>query len=431
MVKIKNYIGINKFFFTLKIKIHVLFYTIKKLFKGNISIFRFTRILKRLNYFLIKLKYNKYVKIGKKTRFDLYIPGFPSQGFYTALNKFDIFDEKLPNTTVLISLTSACRYKCIHCYQKFDRGKDLPLSLLIPVVKKLQDMGVAFFNIEGGEPFLVYNKLKKACEVIDGRSEIWINTTGDGMTKEKCKELKDLGVTAVMFSLHSIVPEELDTFMGYNWAWDNLVKGIEMCHKTDIPIAFNICLQPMAFYNGDFEEIMKKAKSFNAAIIQLIKPKPSGAWLKSGAGVFTENDIEMVKIVVNRYNNNRIYKDYPSISAQICEELPQMFGCTAGGTDRFYINAKGDVQPCEFLNISFGNIQNEDFSIIYKRMRKVFNKPGENWLCEKYSKDIVKIMKAYNITTLPLNKELSKQVYENWDRGNYTELYKVFEEKYK
>jgi len=429
--KIKNCTGIRKYLFSMKIKIHVFFYFFLELYKGRITIKNFFLILKRLLYFLEKLKHNKFVKIGKNTRLDLYIPGFPSRGFYTALKKFSVFDSKLPNTTVLISLTKACRYRCVHCYQRNDKGKDLPLEKLIPVVKQLQDMGVAFINIEGGEPFLVYEKLKDICEVIDERSEIWINSTGDGMTAQKCSELKKSGITGIMFSLHSIVPEEFDAFMGYKGAWDKLVRGIEICHKEDIPVSFNVCLNPESFYNGIFEKIMERVKSYKAAIVQLIKPKPAGAWLDGdGACVFTKKDLQYVKKLVNKYNRNPAYRNYPSISAQICEEDPEMFGCTAGGTDRFYINAKGDVQPCEFLNISFGNIGKENFDSIYRRMRKIFKKPGECWLCESYSKDVLKLMKRHNITTLPLDMEFSEQIYNKWDRGKQTELYRRIEEEY-
>jgi MoaA/NifB/PqqE/SkfB family radical SAM enzyme len=431
MEMITNCTGIRKTFFKLMMKVHVFFHYLKEVLESTLSFKRFILLLRRLLYFLSKLDHNKFVRIGKNTRLDLYVPGFPSKGFYTACNKFRVFDEKLPDTTVLISLTSACRYRCVHCYQRNDKGKDLPTDSLIPVLKRLQDMGVAFFNIEGGEPFLVYDKLKHVCGAIDGRSEIWVNSTGDGMTGMRCREMKDLGMTAVMFSLHSIIPDELERFMNFKGAWEILMKGIDACHSADIPVSFNICLQAKAFYDGTFQSIMKKTKELGAAIIQVIKPKPAGAWLEQGAGFFTREDIQQVKSLVNMYNNEREYRDYPSISAQVLEEDPAMFGCTAGGTDRFYINAKGDIQPCEFLNISFGNIGREDFDSIYRRMRRVFDTPRDCWLCERYARDVAKLMKKHSLHSLPLDETLSKKIYEHWDRGNHTGLYRVIENKIK
>ncbi|MBF0523134.1 MAG: radical SAM protein [Candidatus Omnitrophica bacterium] len=431
MMKIENVTGLRKVVFTTRMKLCLLLYYLPEMFKGKISVRRYILFLKRLLYFLSKVYHNKFVKIGSAVRPGLYIPGFPSKAFFTACRKFFVFDEKLPCTTVLISVTSACRFKCKHCYQRNDLGGDVDIDLIISAAQRLKERGVAFFNIEGGEPFLVYDRLKKLCAVIGKDAEIWVNSTGDGMTLDRLRELKQLGLTAVMFSLHSHEPQKLNAFMKSDKAWDTLVEGIRLCHSIDVPVAFNSCLMRDDFYNGNFEKLMNRAKEFNACLIQIIKPKSAGAWLESGAGVFTVEDLGKVKESVRKYNQDVKYKDYPSISAQIIEEDAAVFGCTAGGTDRFYINAKGDVQPCEFLNISFGNIAQENFDEIYNRMRSYFQPPGECWLCEKYSSEIVKLSKENNLRTLPLNKNLSQRIYANWRRGNQTEMYKQIEEKLK
>jgi len=420
---IKNVMGFNKLIFMLKVKICVFFHYLPMLFMGDISLPKFVRLLRRLLFFLSKMEHNKFVRIGMNTRVDLYVPGFPSKAFYTACDKFAVFESKLPCTTALLSVTSGCIFKCKHCYQKYDIGKDMDTELLVSTVKNLQNMGIAFFNIEGGEPFLAYERLKKVCEAIDDRSEIWINSTGYGITQERLKELKARNLTAIMFSLHYAVPEELNEFMGNEKAWYYMSKAVELCHEAGIAVAFNTCLQKEDLYNGRFEEIMEKAKEFKAAIIQIIKPKPAGGWLEDGASKFKAEDIEQLKKLIERYNSDSWYKEYPSISAQAIEESREQFGCTAGGTDRFYINAKGDVQPCEFLNISFGNICRYDFDAIYEKMRSCFHIPGECWLCEKYSNEILKQYKESKQDSLPLSEELSEIIYNNWDRGDKTELY--------
>ena len=424
MAKVKNVRGIQKRLFNLKVKVAVFFHYIPKFIKGKMSLRKYIAFSRRLLFFLSKVQHNKFVQIKKNTRVDLYVPGFPSKAFYTACNKFMVFGEKLPCTTVLISVTSACKFKCKHCYQKYDKGKDININLLVDTVKKLQGMGIAFFNIEGGEPFLVYERLKQVCEAIDDRSEIWINSTGYGITLERLLELKKLNVTAIMFSLHSAEPKALNEFMGDEEAWSTMKKGIDLCHEADIAVAFNTCLQIDDFNNSMFEKVMERAKEFKAVIIQLIKPKPSGGWLESGVEKLEEKGFAQIKSLVNKYNFDEKYKDYPSISAQILEEDKSVFGCTAGGTDRFYINAKGDLQPCEFLNISFGNIERDNFERIYGKMRKCFDEPCEGWLCEKYSGEILKLFKENNLKSLPLPTDISEKLYTNWERGDKTEMYK-------
>lgn len=427
--KIKNLIGFRKTIENTRIKIVTMLYFTKQLFNGSIKFRYYFRILRRLLFFLTALKHNKYVKINGYTKLNLYVPGFPSNAFFTACRKFQEFEHKFPDVSVLISVTSACRYKCPHCYQKYDKGKDMDINVLVETVKKLQDKGVAFFNIEGGEPFLVFDKLLKVCRAIDERSEILINSTGDGMTYERMVELrKNKNLLGIMFSLHTDKPEKLNEFMGVDKAWDNMVQGIELCHKTGIPVTFNTCLLKDAFYDGTFERIMELSKSFGGTILQLIKPKPAGGWLDTGADKFTGEDLDYIREKVTRYNQSGKYRDYTFISPMFMEESPQMFGCTAGGTDRFYINAKGDLQPCEFLNISFGNIQTDDFDTIYNKMRTVFDRPGDCLLCERYSVEILNLKKEHNVDTLPLSPELSKKIYRGWDRGNHTAFYKKLAE---
>ena len=424
MNQVKTYIGISKLLINTRVQIGVFIYITNLLFKGEVKFSKYIRVLLRLLFFLSKMKHNKYVKFGKNIKMNLYIPGYPSKAFFYACRKVLEFDKKMPCVSALISVTSACKYKCSHCYQKLDNGKDIEIDLLIATVNKLQDMGVAFFNIEGGEPFLVYDKLYKLCKSIDHRSEIIINTTGDEVTLERLDELKALGnVTALMFSLHSDTPAGLNKFTGNENAWENMTRAIEFAHKAGIAVTFNSCLQHDAFHDGTLEKIMDISKNFNASLIQLIKPKPAGAWLKDGAKSFNLEDVETLKNKVHSYNTKKKYKEYPFIYSQHIEEETEMFGCTAGGTDRFYINAKGDVQPCEFLNISFGNIKTDGFEKSYELMRKVFEVPGDCWLCEKYSDAVLKVYEESKSSSLPLNKELSEQIYKGWNRGNTPDFY--------
>ncbi|MCD4827841.1 MAG: radical SAM protein [Candidatus Cloacimonetes bacterium] len=422
----KSVRGFNKMLFILYLKLYVGVSVIIG-FRRKRSVGQLITILKRLNYFIDRIRHNKFIHTAKGVRLNLYIPAFPSRAFFTSCAKFAVFGEKLPATTALVSITSACPYSCKHCYQKLDTGPDIDIEFLKSAVANLQDKGIAFFNIEGGEPFLRFDRLLALCEVIDSRSEIWINSTGHGITRERLLQLKATELTAIMFSLHFHEPQQLNSFMGSDNAWSTMENAIALCHEQGIPVAFNACLGRADFYNGNFEKIMQTAYMFGGSIIQLIKPKPSGGWLADGVEEFTLADVKLIAEKVELYNCHRLFSGYPAISPQILEEAPEMFGCTAGGTDRFYINAKGDVQPCEFLNISFGNLQEGDFNSIYSRMRAVFDTPGDCILCEKYSKKIHDVFLRNQLTVLPLDKVLSEKIYQDWDRGRPTRLYWMVE----
>ncbi|MGW8161804.1 MAG: radical SAM/SPASM domain-containing protein, partial [Desulfobulbales bacterium] len=352
----RNVSGLCKLLFTLRLCLDRIYYFGGDWFSGRLTFTQYMTVLRRLLLFIHKVQDNKYVSIDGKVRLSLYVPGFPSRAFDQASRKFCTFGVKSPNTTVLVSITSACSFRCRHCYQHLDKGADSPLELILAAVSQLQDSGVAFFNVEGGDPFLAYDRLRRLCAAIDDRSEIWVNSAGKGVTLERLRELKSLGLTAVMFSLHSHDPETMNRFMGKPDAWDVMRAGVSLCHQAGVAVAFNSCLTVDQFADGTFEAIMEQTREFGACMIQFIKPKAAGNWLDNRHIRFSPEVLTRISNKVHLYNSSRKYREYPSISAQIIEESPEMFGCTAGGTDRFYINAKGDVQPCEFLNISFGNL---------------------------------------------------------------------------
>ncbi len=426
MVTVKSIQGPGRFLFQWRMKLTILFHFLPDLLTGILSPRRYLQFLRRLLLFLSKLDHNKFIRLGSTTRLDLYVPSFPTPAFYAGCRKFMVFDGPLPCVTALISVTSACRFSCPHCYQRRDAGRNVPIEILVPVVRQLQDLGVAFFNLEGGEPFLAYDRLKKVCSAIDRRSEVWVNSTGDGITLERLQELKQLNLTAVMFSLHTAEPATLNAFMHSDQAWDCLTRGIDLCHQAGVAVALNSCLMREAFTNGDFERIMEKAAEFQACLVQLIKPKPAGAWLESPSLAFRRQDLDHVTELVRRYNHDPAYVRYPAISAQVLVEDPSRFGCTAGGTDRFYINAKGDVQPCEFLNLCFGNIADEPFPAIYARMRQAFFPPGETWLCEACAPAIRQALQSQPSPSLPLNRETSARLCAAWHRGEPTRVYRDF-----
>jgi len=429
MQRIEYLIGWRRTLFNQLLKLSVFFHFARETLAGRFPAKKLPGFLKRLLYFLSKMRENKYVKVGSMTKINLYVPAFPSKAFYKACRKVAETGVKQPCITALLSVTSGCRFRCEHCYQKHDIGKDAPIEFLTDAVRTLDAMGVSFFNFEGGDPFLVYDRLKAVCEAV-GTGEIWINTTGDGISAERLEELTSLGVKGLIFSLHSPDEDAVNAFMGRDDAWSTIMRGMERCRESGLDVAVNACLATERFADGSFERLMDLTRSLGVSIIQLIKPKPSGGWLDADLPECTQADLERIGELVRRYNNRPEYRDYPFIAAQILDERSEMFGCTAGGSDRFYINAKGDVQPCEFLNISFGNIQDEPFEDIYTRMREVFDVPGDRWLCETCSGLIRALHQQADSRSLPLSPELSTQVYRQWDRGACPEFYKIVEKRH-
>jgi MoaA/NifB/PqqE/SkfB family radical SAM enzyme len=70
-----------------------------------------------------------------------------------------------------------------------------------------------------------------------------------------------------------------------------------------------------------------------------------------------------------QFEVNRKWFGHPKVSSFPYTEGPEKFGCTAGILHSF-ITARGELTPCDFIPLSFGNVVQEGVAHVYSRMRK-------------------------------------------------------------
>ena len=78
----------------------------------------------------------------------------------------------------------------------------MPLAVLRNLAGELQDLGAVMVTLTGGEP-LLRDDLAEIVRAFDTRSCLVLGTTGEGLTAERARELRDSGVFAVGISLDS------------------------------------------------------------------------------------------------------------------------------------------------------------------------------------------------------------------------------------
>ena len=353
-------------------------------------------------------------------KLDFYMPRYPTEAFFTAMEDKLLCRPPRP-VSVVWSITKACHYRCPHCYQGFDPAEEMPLEKMCQAARELRNSGVTAWAVEGGEVLLRFERLEALLQEIRGL-EVWVNSTGDGATDEKIARLKELEVTGVMSSIHALTPEKHDAFTKIPGSFDTALDFLKRCRKAGMLTGFNSVLSDDEIIAGAIDQLMELAEREKCDYIQLIHPKPCGRW---GMEKFDNSRHELaVKIACaaqKRYNSMKC-KNAPILTAQVFEESPQMLGCTAGAIDRFYVGCSGEVQPCEFLNISFGNLCCEPYELIYERMRQTFPIPSCEWLCCKYGSAIAAAV-ARNGGKTPLPREETEKLVKDWHTDTPTPVY--------
>ncbi|MGA1872951.1 MAG: radical SAM protein [Thermoplasmatota archaeon] len=301
-------------------------------------------------------------------------------------------------------------------------GAPMPVEVMKDVTRKIKDLGASYFNIEGGEPLIRFDRLLEMLSVLGDTEEVWVNTTGFSLTEEKAVKMREAGVFGVMVSIHHPDPAKHDAFVGHEGAFDIAVGALRTFKKAGISTMIN-CTGTQALVDGDgFDRIMEIAKDAGCAMVQLIHEKPAGAWMEKDDTMGAEY-LRRLQELHRKYNSNRVKRAYPPISSQAFESRLDEFGCTAGAIERFYINANGDVQPCEFVNVSFGNVTEEDFDDIYERMRSRFVDPRTSWICCTEQQRVSNAFRSSGQRNTPLSKERSAEVIGKFDRGGKTPIY--------
>jgi len=382
----------------------------------------YVRFLRRALALLLVFRHNKVVRVLNGYKLHLYLPAYPSPAFFHAI------ESKLLRTppgasTIVFSMTKACSYRCEHCYQRMDAASDLDEDVMIRTALAVRDAGVAMFDIEGGEPFMRFPRLLKLVRALDERCEIWVNTTGAGVKPGMMEDLKKAGMFGTMVSVHSPDSATHDAFTGVPGSFDTACSIIKVCRALDLAAAFNSVLSEAEIRSGGLTRLMDLARDLDCDYVQLIHPKPAGVWLGRTEGMQREQAlIETVQREHVRYNSRSMHA-YPSLAAQVFEERKDVLGCTSGAVDRYYVGASGEVQPCEFLNLSFGNVNEEPFAAIYERMRSYFGTPCCDWLCCTQAEAIHGLFRKHQLKQTPLPWKVTRELVEHWDRGKPTPIY--------
>lgn len=313
------------------------------------------------------------------------IPRWPSPAFDHMITRggLGMDEEAIANRTqidsAILSITRKCTYECEHCYEYANRAdkESISVSKWIEIIAQLQKIGTSVIVLSGGEPMLRFANIVTILRAADKRlSDFHLHTTGIDMSLDRAYELKDTGLVAAGIGLDYPDPERQDKFRGREGAFENAIKAIDILNQVGIFTYTNTCLRKDCIRNGELYEFLELMKKLRVGTIQFLEPKPCGRYGSNGQKEFLTTD-EKNKVIdfVKTVNRGKVYKDYPPVSYIAHTERPENFGCLMGGLSHFTIDGAGNVNPCIFVPISFGNILEEDFLEIFYRMKSVITRP--------------------------------------------------------
>ena len=152
------------------------------------------------------------------------------------LLSFD-FDER--PFTVAWELTRACALACVHCRAEAQPKPDpneLTTVEALKVVDQLAMLGPAVLVLTGGDP-LMRRDLFEIVEYAVGRGmRVAVSPTATALTtRERLMRLRDLGVSMIHVSVDGATPETHDAFRGFAGTFDRSVATLRTLQELEMP----------------------------------------------------------------------------------------------------------------------------------------------------------------------------------------------------
>ncbi|MBI5196796.1 MAG: radical SAM protein [Nitrospirae bacterium] len=279
--------------------------------------------------------------------------------------------EKKPLRNIDIALNYACNLACRHCSCEALKSSDTVLSeaQYSQLAGEAVKLGAIYFAFTGGEP-LVNKNLEDIIRLFfPSRSLIGLQTNALLLNTSRIESLYKAGVDVLQVSLDSFDPDEHDSFRNKKGAFRETLKNVDMAFLRGIKIIFSVTFTHNNIKSEGILNLLSFSARSNIPVVVSI-PCPVGKWSGNFSEMFDNDDREYFALMQKRFPHLR--RDFDSNYLKC--------GCSAG-IEKLYITPYGDVIPCPFIHISFGNIKTESLSSIRNRMLKLEKFREYNQVC--------------------------------------------------
>ena len=329
------------------------------------------RVKPSLNLFLAKYmgKFN-LLNIDGRLVIHSHLPAMNSKAFTRFIDEHLLGRSPGPSHAQ-ISVTTACPQNCAYCYNRNRGGQQLDTNTIKQVITDLKKMGVVWLGLTGGEP-LMNKDLVEIVRCAGDECAVKLFTTGTGLTPQLASDLAKAGLFYVSVSLDHREEEVHDRIRGRQGAYKTAMNAIDIFKKTKgMHVSVSAVISREMIRTNQVEEFLQFLIDLDIDEIWLSESKPTGEAFWHEEAVITEDEKAGLIRLQDRYNR----KGKPTVNYLGHFESSEHFGCSAGHK-MVYIDACGEVSPCVFTPITFGNVRDKSIQDIFAEMKCYF--PSEN-----------------------------------------------------
>jgi MoaA/NifB/PqqE/SkfB family radical SAM enzyme len=248
---------------------------------------------------------------------------------------------------LLIDPTENCNYNCIGCWAgSYKQYKQMSFETFDRVLSEAKDLGIYFIVVSGGEPTLyphLFDILKKHNDMA-----FMFYTNGSMINESFANKLRDIGNAVPCVSIEGF-KEKTDWRRGAG-AWDRAMIAMDNLKKAGVPFGYSVTET-----RNNVEEVLS-----DEFVDLMVNKGAKIAWYFQYIPTGRGPDVSLMLTPDQRmFSYKRIHyvrSNKPLLAADFWNDGPYTGGCIAGARRYFHITADGGIEPCAFIHIAQGNI---------------------------------------------------------------------------
>ncbi|WP_148689077.1 radical SAM protein [Methanopyrus sp. SNP6] len=298
--------------------------------------------------------------------FSLYLPPFPSRAFTRVLRarlKSEVLGRRVPEA-VTMAVTRKCPCNCVHC--SADRRKPTELSTedWQRAIQDALDLGTYNVTFTGGDP-LFREDLPELIRAVDGNRAVATAFTSGYTLEDRVEELKEAGLYAIHVSIDSPDPEEHDELRGVPGLFERCISGIKAALDVGLLVGVSTYATQETVETGKVEDVVRLAADLGAHEVTIFDAVPTGRLLHEESVMLSDEHREDLINLHLKWNREK--RSGPRVSTMSYVNSEHGAGCFAGYV-QCHVTNDGEVTPCDFTPISFGNIREDGLKAAWKRI---------------------------------------------------------------
>jgi len=266
------------------------------------------------------------------------------------------FTEKYgitPPNHLVISPTMKCNLKCFGCYAwQYSKKDDLPYDVCNRIIKEANDIGLYFFVITGGEPFVWENFY----DFLERHNDCFfqIYTNGTKINKDVAKKLAELGNAVPCISVEGFEKETMAR--RGEGTWQKIMEAMDNLRENGVLFGYSVTAT-----RGNNELVVS-----DEFVDFFVEKGCFVGWYFNYIPIGREPNLDLMPTPEQRdYRRRRILeirKTKNIIVADFWNDGNLVNGCMAGGKNYLHINVNGDVEPCVFVHFAADNIKEKSLA---------------------------------------------------------------------